>query len=190
MFCGFEFSLQKFIIIIMNEQSDLNFNIGSDSESSDYQNLSYQILAKINTLSQTGFEQLITDLLIRMGYEVYKNARRRTASSAIQGIIVEDRPGYNPIYIQARKLEKGSIITSWNMQTFGDAVTRKAGRGLLVTNASFSKPAQDYAKEKHIILIDGHILVRLMIINNFCVNVREVVEFKSIDPAAFKDYEI
>ena len=76
------------------------------------------------------------------------------------------------------------------MQTFGDAITRKAGRGLLVTNASFSKPAQDYAKEKHIILIDGHILVRLMIINNFCVNVREVVEFKSIDPAAFKDYEI
>ena len=174
----------------MNEQSGLNFNIGSEAEGSDYQNLSSQILAKINTLSQTGFEQLITDLLIRMGYEVYKNARRRTASSAIQGIIVEDRPGYNPIYIQARKLEKGSIITSWNMQTFGDAITRKAGRGLLVTNASFSKPAQDYAKEKHIILIDGHILVRLMIINNFCVNVREVVEFKSIDPAAFKDYEI
>ncbi len=174
----------------MNEQSGLNFNIGSEAEGSDYQNLSNQILAKINTLSQTGFEQLITDLLIRMGYEVYKNARRRTASSAIQGIIVEDRPGYNPIYIQARKLEKGSIITSWNMQTFGDAITRKAGRGLLVTNASFSKPAQDYAKEKHIILIDGHILVRLMIINNFCVNVREVVEFKSIDPAAFKDYEI
>ena len=168
----------------------LNFNVSGKDETSDYENLVAQILSRVNELSPAGFEQLITDLLIRMGYEVYKNAKRRTSLSAIQGIIIEDRPGYMPIYIQTRKLEKGSIITSWNMQTFGDAVTRKAGRGLLVTNASFSKPAQDYAKEKHIILIDGHILARLMIVNNFCVNVREVVEVKSLDPNAFKDYDI
>ena len=168
----------------------LNFNVSGKDETSDYENLDAQILSRVNELSPAGFEQLITDLLIRMGYEVYKNAKRRTSLSAIQGIIIEARPGYMPIYIQTRKLEKGSIITSWNMQTFGDAVTRKAGRGLLVTNASFSKPAQDYAKEKHIILIDGHILARLMIVNNFCVNVREVVEVKSLDPNAFKDYDI
>ena len=125
-----------------------------------------------------------------MGYEVYRNAKRRTSPSAIQGIIIEDRPGFMPIYIQTRKLEPGSIVTSWSMQSFGDAVERKAGRGLLVTNANFSKPAQDYAKQKHIILIDGHILARLMIVNNFCVNVREVVEVKSIAPDAFRDYRI
>ncbi len=167
----------------------MNFNVNND-EASDYENLVNQILAKVNSLSPAGFEQLITDLLIRMGYEVYRNAKRRTSLSAIQGIIIEDRPGYNPIYIQTRKLEKGSIITSWNMQSFGDAVERKGGRGLLVTNANFSKPAQDYAKQKRIILIDGHILARLMIVHNFCVNVREVVEIKSLDPSAFRDYEI
>ncbi len=173
----------------MNERSGLNFNVNND-EASDYENLVNQILDKVNSLSPAGFEQLITDLLIRMGYEVYRNAKRRTSLSAIQGIIIEDRPGYNPIYIQTRKLEKGSIITSWNMQSFGDAVERKSGRGLLVTNANFSKPAQDYAKQKRIILIDGHILARLMIVHNFCVNVREVVEIKSLDPSAFRDYEI
>lgn len=173
----------------MNEQSKLNFNVNSE-ETSDYENLVSQILARVNNLSPAGFEQLITDLLLRMGYEVFKNAKRRISAGAIQGIIIEDRPGYKPIYIQTRKLEKGSIITSWNMQSFGDAVERKAGRGLLVTNANFSKPAQDYAKQKHIILIDGRILARLMIVHNFCVNVREVVEIKSLDPAAFSDYEI
>ncbi|MBR0075837.1 MAG: restriction endonuclease [Synergistaceae bacterium] len=167
----------------------MNFNFTGD-EASDYENLVSQILTRVSELSQAGFEQLITDLLIRMGYEVYKNAKRRLSSSAIQGIIIEDGPGYKPIYIQTRKLERGSIITSWSMQNFGDAVTRKAGRGLLVTNANFSKPAQDYAKEKHIILIDGNILARLMIVHNFCVNIKEVVEIKSIDPNAFKDYEI
>ena len=172
----------------MNEQSKLNFNVNSE-ETSDYENLVSQILARVNNLSPAGFEQLITDLLLRMGYEVFKNAKRRISAGAIQGIIIEDRPGYKPIYIQTRKLEKGSIITSWNMQSFGDAVERKAGRGLLVTNANFSKPAQDYAKQKHIILIDGRILARLMIVHNFCVNIREVVEIKSLDPAAFSDYE-
>ena len=159
-------------------------------DSSDYEGLVAQILAGVNGLSQAGFEQMVYDLLIRMGYEVFRNARRRTSTSAIQGIIIEDRPGYNPIYIQTRHLEPGSIITSWSMQTFGDSVERKAGRGLLVTNAAFSKPAQDYAKEKRIILMDGHILARLMIVHNFCINVKEVVEVKSIDPNVFSRYKI
>ena len=174
----------------MSEQSELNFKPLSSEEESDYENLVSQILARVNELSSAGFEQLVTDLLIRMGYEVYKNAKRRLSPSAIQGIIIEDGPGYKPIYIQTRKLKIGSIITSWSMQTFGDAVSRKAGRGLLVTNAGFSKPAQDYAKEKKIILIDGGILARLMIVHNFCVNIREVIEVKSLDPTAFNDYDI
>ena len=174
----------------MNERSGLNLAMNNNSGSSDYEGLVSQIRAGVNGLSPAGFELMVTDLLIRMGYEVYKNAKRRTSLSAIQGIIIEDRPGFMPIYIQTRKLEPGSIITSWSMQTFGDAVERKAGRGLLVTNANFSKPAQDYAKQKHIILIDGHILARLMIVNNFCVNVREVVEVKSIAPDAFREYRI
>lgn len=172
----------------MNEHSELNFNFQNGSEESDYENLVVQILNRVNELSSAGFEQLVTDLLIRMGYEVYKNARRRLSSSAIHGIIIEDGPGYRPIYIHTRKLKTGSIITSWSMQSFGDAVSRKAGRGLLVTNAGFSKPAQDYAKEKKIILIDGNILARLMIVHNFCINVKEVVEVKSLDPNAFNAY--
>ncbi|MBQ9903184.1 MAG: restriction endonuclease [Synergistaceae bacterium] len=172
----------------MSANTGSKFSVNND-ELSDYENLVSQILARVDNLSPAGFEQLITDLLIRMGYEVFKNAKRRVSAGAIQGIIIEDRPGYNPIYIQTRKLEKGSIITSWNMQSFGDAVERKAGRGLLVTNANFSKPAQDYAKQKHIILVDGRILARLMIVHNFCVNVREVVEIKSLDPSAFSGYE-
>ena len=173
----------------MNERSESKFIINSN-EASDYENLVSQILSRVGELSSAGFEQLITDLLIRMGYEVYKNAQRRLSYSAIHGIIIEDGPGYKPIYIQTRKLKRGSIITSWDMQAFGDAVARKGGRGLLVTNANFSKPAQDYAKTQKMILIDGTILARLMIVHNFCVNVKEVVEIKSIDPNAFSDYEI
>ena len=180
----------------MSGQLNLNDDINKKNipeinpdEASDYEYIAEQILAHLDTLSPAGFEQLVTDLLIKMGYEVFQNARRKVSSSAIQGIIIEDRPGFRPIYFQTRKLEKGAIITSWNMHNFSDATSRKGGRGLIVTNASFSKPAQDYAKEKKIILIDGQILARLMIVHNFCVNVKEVVEIKSIDPSSFSDYE-
>ncbi len=180
----------------MSGQLNLNDDINKKNipdidtdEASDYEYIAEQILAHLNNLSPAGFEQLVSDLLIKMGYEVFQNARRKTGSSAIQGIIIEDRPGFRPIYFQTRKLEKGSIITSWNMHNFTDATTRKGGRGLIITNASFSKPAQDYAKQKKVILIDGQILARLMIVHNFCVNVQEVVEIKSIDPSSFSDYE-
>lgn len=174
----------------MNESSELkNFNISSSYETSDYENLVDQIITRVSALSQAGFEQMVTDLLIRMGYEVYRNAKRRLNLASIHGIIIEDGPGYRPIYIHTRKLERGSIVTTWSMQGFGDAVERKAGRGLLVTNASFSRPAQDYAKQKKIILIDGNILSRLMIVNDFCMDIKEIVEIKSIDPNAFQEYE-
>ena len=50
----------------MNERNEFNFSFNSD-EASDYENLVAQILAKVNGLSQAGFEQLVVDLLIRMG---------------------------------------------------------------------------------------------------------------------------
>ena len=38
--------------------------------------------------------------------------------------------------------------------------------------------------------MDGHILARLMIVHNFCINGKEVVEVKSIDPNVFSRYKI
>ena len=158
------------------------------NEKTDYDELIKKILNSIDNLSQSGFEKLVTDLLVKMGYEVYTNAKKTLSSISIHGIIIEDRPGFFPLYVHIRKLERGSIITSWSMHNFSDAITRKGGRGLLITNAHYSKPAQDYAKEHGIILIDGIILARLMIVNNFCMNVREVVEIKSIDTDALNGY--
>ncbi len=172
----------------MSENSGANLN-PKNEESTDYEILVGQILMQIENLTASGFEQMIFDLLIKMGYEVFKNARSRKNPAAIHGIIIEDHSGYIPVYVQARKLEKGSIITSWNMHSFSDAVSRKGGKGLLITNANFSRPAQDYAKSHNIILIDGNILARLMIANDFCVNVREIIEIKSINPDAFINYK-
>ena len=101
----------------MSGQLNLNDDINKKNipeinpdEASDYEYIAEQILAHLDTLSPAGFEQLVTDLLIKMGYEVFQNARRKVSSSAIQGIIIEDRPGFRPIYFQTRKLEKGAYI--------------------------------------------------------------------------------
>ena len=71
----------------MSANTGSKFSVNND-ELSDYENLVSQILARVDNLSPAGFEQLITDLLIRMGYEVFKNAKRRVSAGAIQGIII------------------------------------------------------------------------------------------------------
>ena len=170
----------------MGAQNEVEQN--KKNSGTDYEELAEKILDTVNELSPVGFEQLVIDLLMKMGYEVFRNAKQRSGLFSIHALILEDRPGFHPLYIQTRKLERGSIITSWNMHGFSDAISRKGGRGLLVTNANFSRPAQDFAKEHRIILIDGNILARLMIVNNFCVNIKEVVQIKSINTDELENY--
>ena len=134
------FKCVRYIIRFMAED---NAKEREQNSETDYEELTTKILDAVNGLTSSGFEQLVIDLLIKMGYEVFRNAKRRNGLFSIHALILEDRPGFHPLYVQMRKLERGSIITSWNMHGFSDAISRKGGRGLLVTNANFSKPAQD-----------------------------------------------
>ena len=127
-----------------------------------------------------------------MGYGAFENAGRTTAASGdegIDGIIMEDKLGFSLIYIQAKKWEQGSTVGRPAIQSFVGAISGKGGKGLFVTTTKFSKQAEDYARQQHIILIDGNKLARLMIEHNFCVSVKKVFEIKAIDTDAFNDYE-
>ena len=165
------FKCVRYIIRFMAED---NAKEREQNSETDYEELTTKILDAVNGLTSSGFEQLVIDLLIKMGYEVFRNAKRRNGLFSIHALILEDRPGFHPLYVQMRKLERGSIITSWNMHGFSDAISRKG--------------AQDFAKEHKMILIDGNILARLMITNNFCVNIKEVVQIKSINTDALENY--
>lgn len=150
-----------------------------------------EILAEVIKLTPVAFEVMIIDLLQKMGYGAFENSSKTTAISGdegIDGIIMEDKLGFNSIYIQAKKHSLESTIGRPDIQNFVGAITGKGGKGLFVTTTKFSKLAIDYAKLHHIVLIDGQRLASLMIEYNFGVTLKKTFEIKVIDTDVFNEY--
>ncbi|MBQ6773982.1 MAG: restriction endonuclease [Synergistaceae bacterium] len=154
--------------------------------------LANEVLRKTAAIPSDRFEMLVIDLLSKMGYRAFQNARYTTEVSGddcIHGVILENEPGLSPIYIQARKLSPSKKVGKGDIQTFVRALADKGGKGLFATTASFSAQAVNYARAEKIMLIDGSRLANLMITNNFCVSIEKVFEIKSIDTESFSEYE-
>lgn len=155
------------------------------------QNLADDLLAEVIKLSDTAFEQLVIDLLKSMGYGAFDNSGRTTpvtGDEGIDGIIMEDKLGFDLIYIQAKKWDLSSSVGRPEIQKFVGAIAGRGGKGLFVTTARYSNPAKDYAALQHIVLIDGIKLAELMIEHNFGVSVKKTFEIKAIDMDVFNDY--
>jgi restriction system protein len=154
-------------------------------------NLAEELLAEVVKVSPTTFEQLVIDLLRKMGYGTFENAGKTTVASGdegIDGVIMEDKLGFSLIYIQAKKWDLDSTVGRPAIQNFVGAISGKGGKGLFVTTAKFSAPAIEYAEQQHIILVDGKKLARLMIEHNFCVSVKRTFEIKAIDTDGINEY--
>ena len=154
--------------------------------------LTDEVLEKVAAIPSDRFEMLVIDLLSKMGYRAFQNARYTSeteGSDLIHGVILENKAGMTPIYIQARKLSPSKTVGRSDMQDFIEAITDKGGKGLFATTANFSEQAVIAANDERVMLIDGKRLASLMIANNFCVNVERVFEVKSIDLDSFSEYE-
>lgn len=183
----------------INFIDDINTNINLENPDEilekSYQeinsNLENDLLELIIKISPISFEKLVIDLLSKMGYGSFENSGKTTSKTndeGIDGIIMEDKLGFNLIYIQAKKWDIEKSIGRPEIQKFVGALSQKLGKGLFVTTANFSKQAIDYANNNHIILINGEKLVRLMIEYNFCVRVKKTFEIKEIDSELIEDY--
>lgn len=155
-------------------------------------NLADDLLAEVMKLSPVAFEHMVLDLMGKMGYGTFANAAKSTAISGdegIDGIIMEDKLGFDLIYIQAKHWSDDHTVGRPEVQAFVGAISGKGGKGLFVTTSKFSKQAIEYAQVQHVILIDGAKLSRLMIEHNFGVSVQKTFEIKSIDNDVFYDYQ-
>lgn len=149
------------------------------------------LLGEVMKLSPISFERMVIDLLSKMGYGTFENAGRTTAVSGdegIDGIIMEDKLGFDLIYIQAKKWNEDHTVGRPEIQAFVGAIAGKGGRGLFVTTSRFSKLAKEYAEKQHIVLMDGEKLTNYMIEYNFGVSVKKAFEIKAIDMDVFDEY--
>lgn len=154
--------------------------------------LAADILTSIKASDPTLFENIVVELLVKMGYGgSRKDAGRaigRSGDEGIDGIIKEDHLGLDNIYIQAKRWE--AIIGRPEIQKFAGALQgQRARKGIFITTSDFTKDALDYVSriDSKIILIDGATLSKLMI--DFGVGVTTVATYnvKKLDSDYFTD---
>jgi len=153
--------------------------------------LAAEILSTIKVSEPALFEEIVVDLLVKMGYGGSRKdagqAIGRRGDEGIDGIIKEDRLGLDIIYIQAKRWD--ATIGRPEIQKFAGALDgQRAKKGIFITTSDFSRDAEDYASriDKKIILIDGQTMARLMI--DFGVGVTSVstYEVKKLDSDYFE----
>lgn len=135
------------------------------------------------------FERLVVELLLTMGYgDSLEDSGQVTPlanDGGIDGVIREDKLGFDSIYIQAKRWALDTSVGRPDVQSFVGALTGTgATKGLLITTARFSRGAQEFAKAQHtvkLVLVDGDQLARLMIAHNVGVSIRRTYEIKSLD---------
>ena len=112
---------------------------------------------------------------------------QRSRDEGIDGIIYQDKLGFDVIYVQAKRYDPEKTIGRPELQKFGGALPEKNAKGLFVTTAGFSPNAKQYANERHIILIDGQRLTKLMIEYECGVNTEYVYKVKKLDSDFFEE---
>lgn len=154
--------------------------------------LATDILSNIKASDPTLFENIVVELIVKMGYGgSRKDAGRaigRSGDEGIDGIIKEDHLGLDNIYIQAKRWE--ATIGRPEIQKFAGALQgQRARKGIFITTSDFSRDALDYVAriDSKIILIDGKTLSRLMI--DFGVGVTTVATYdvKKLDSDYFSE---
>ncbi len=154
--------------------------------------LSDDLLENIMICSPTFFEQLVVELLVKMGYggslKEAASVVGKSGDAGIDGIIKEDKLGLDAIYIQAKRWE--TVVGRPEIQKFVGALDgQKARKGIFITTSSFTKEAIDYAKNTtvKVVLIDGERLAELMIENNLGVSTTMTYEIKKVDSDYFTE---
>ncbi len=155
--------------------------------------LAQELLEQIVECSSNFFERLVVDLLLAMGYGgAIEGAGRivgRSGDGGIDGIISEDKLGFDVIYVQAKKWDTDSVVGRPTVQAFaGSLIGQGVTKGILITTSRFSKEAIEYAEDtKHvkIVLIDGQKLTQLLIEHNIGVSPVETFVLKKIDSDYF-----
>lgn len=154
--------------------------------------LAIELLDRIKNVSPSRFEELIVELLLKMGYGgTQEDAGRvvgKSGDGGIDGIINEDRLGLDVIYIQAKRWE--ADVGRPEIQKFVGALAgNKANKGVFITSSGFSKGATEYAAQVNhrVVLIDGPMLAELMIDHDLGVSTKDVYTVKRLDTDYFEE---
>jgi len=145
------------------------------------------ILTKVKAASPAFFEQLVIDLLLRMGYGGSRKdagkAIGRTGDEGIDGIINEDSLGLDVLYVQAKRWSNKTVGASDIREFVGALHGHRARKGVFMTTSVFSRDAREYIEkvDNKVVLVDGHRLASLMFDHDVGVSEMRSYKLKRVD---------
>jgi len=155
------------------------------------EDLTKEILDNIFRSSPSFFENLVVELLVKMGYGGSRSdaarAVGRVGDEGIDGIIDEDKLGLDSIYIQAKRWSESPVGRSDIQKFVGALQGKRAKKGIFITASRFTDQARDYVAsiDTKVVLIDGKRLADLMIDYGVGVSTITTYELKRIDSDYF-----
>lgn len=152
--------------------------------------LASQLLDRAKTISPSGFEQLVVDVLVALGYGGSRKDAGQVVGGGgdegIDGIIKEDRLGLDTIYVQAKRWQ--GTVGRPEIQRFAGALQgQRARKGVFITTSSFTADARSYSSglQTTIVLIDGPMLAQLMMDAGIGVSEAETIRILKADEDYF-----
>ena len=114
----------------------------------------------INSMNGHEFEDLIEQLLIKMGFITQE--RKKSADGGIDIQAINEQPIFKGKYIIQCKRYSKPVGASVVRDLYGVVTSERANKGILITNSSFTEATRKFAKGKPIELIDGEELSSLL----------------------------
>lgn len=178
------------------EHIDSSTETPSEALETAYENLrdelADELLRTLKKITPTFFEQVVVDVLVKMGYGGSHadagKATRISKDGGIDGIIKEDKLGLDAIYIQAKRWDNNSVGQPEVMQFVGALEAHRANKGIFITTSKFTNDAINYVSKvkSKIVLINGEELANLMIEYEVGVSTISLYPVKKIDSDYFE----
>ena len=131
-----------------------------------------ELLERIGTNTPKFFEETVLRVIQSMGYGIIDhNVSGGSHDGGIDGMIKQDKLGFEKIYFQAKRWQTNVPIRE--IRDFAGALmSRKSKKGIFITSSDFTNEAYDFVKkiDTTIILINGERLAEYMYNQNIGVN--------------------
>jgi restriction system protein len=152
-----------------------------------------ELLDRVKSATPEFLEQLVIDLLLKMGYGGSRKdagkALGRTGDGGIDGIINEDPLGLDVVYVQAKRWTENSVGRPDIQRFVGALQEQRAKKGVFITTSTFSRDAREYVSkiDARVVLIDGPKLASLMAEHNVGATNGKEYAVKKIDADYFTE---
>lgn len=173
---------------------NLSAETPEESFERSYQNLRVETVAELLGRVKAGtprfFENLVVELLLKMGYGGNRVEAGKAIGSVgdegIDGIISEDRLGLDNIYIQAKRWE-GTVGRPEVQKFVGALHGKRARKGVFITTGTFSADAVEYVSriDPRVVLVNGRQLAEFMFDLDLGVSPKATYQIKRIDSDYF-----